>query len=63
MNIKKGDTVTVITGKDAGKKGKVLKGCTGRQSRSSRRNKQGQKTSTAQSKLAPGRNPANRMSR
>lgn len=25
MNIKKGDTVTVITGKDAGKSGKVLK--------------------------------------
>lgn len=25
MNIKKGDTVTVITGKDSGKKGKVLK--------------------------------------
>jgi len=25
MNIKKGDTVTVIAGKDAGKKGKVLK--------------------------------------
>ena len=25
MNIKKGDTVLVITGKDAGKKGKVLK--------------------------------------
>ena len=25
MNIKKGDTVTVITGKDSGKRGKVLK--------------------------------------
>ncbi len=25
MNIKKGDTVTVITGKDSGKKGKVLR--------------------------------------
>jgi large subunit ribosomal protein L24 len=25
MNIKKGDTITVITGKDSGKKGKVLK--------------------------------------
>jgi large subunit ribosomal protein L24 len=25
MNIKKGDTVTVMTGKDSGKKGKVLK--------------------------------------
>ena len=25
MNIKKGDTVKVISGKDAGKKGKVLK--------------------------------------
>jgi large subunit ribosomal protein L24 len=25
MNVKKGDTVTIITGKDSGKKGKVLK--------------------------------------
>lgn len=27
MKIKKGDTVIVVTGKDAGKKGKVIKLC------------------------------------